>query len=85
MDRARGPRSPLFDDKVVVESLNTKINLTFGETQNKKHAAAIEAAIDMAQLPSARLSLRSRATASVKTFLSKRRLARTSCSSRASR
>jgi len=65
---------------VVVEALNTKINLTFGETQNKKHAAPIEAAIDMAQLPSAAILTQS----SYRQREEKRRLARTSCCSRAS-
>jgi hypothetical protein len=62
---------PCSMNAVVVGALDTKISLMFGETQNKRHAAAIEAAIDMAQLPSARQFSRSRATASVETFLSK--------------
>ena len=36
---------------VIVEALNAKITSVFGETQNKKHAAAIKAVIDIEQLP----------------------------------
>ena len=36
---------------VIVDALNAKITSVFGETQNKKHAAAIKAVIDIEQLP----------------------------------
>src|SRR5271165_5278420 len=66
--------------RIVQEALDRRssMNAVVGEAQNKKHAAPIEAAIDMAQLPSAAILTQS----SYRQREEKRRLARTSCCSR---